>query len=127
MWSAIQEERVKLFELGDVVTWPVLLVDATAETGWPAHVGVETTVTVECSEPVSWAATASGLRVRTRLSGSAGASVPMRAALTVAAFLTRSYGLSYVTGTVRRIELASSPIPGRATRPSRSRLMSPGR
>ena len=111
MWSAIQEERVRLFELGDVVTWPVQLVDAGSDDGWPEHIGVETTVIVESTGRGRWAATESGLRVRTQLSGPAAAGVATRAALTVVAFPMSAWGLSYVTGTVRRIELASVASP----------------
>ncbi len=42
----MQGDDLKLFELGEVVTWPVGLVDAEAEGGWPKGGRVETTVTL---------------------------------------------------------------------------------
>jgi hypothetical protein len=109
--SVVQEDHVRLFEVGDVVTWPVMLVDAAADRGWPARVGVETTVTVtvDGSGRRKWARTASGLSVRTQLPGSMGASFSARAAL--ASEIQTSALMSFVTGTVRKIELASVPAP----------------
>jgi hypothetical protein len=111
VWSVVQEDHVQLFELGDVVTWPVMLVDAAAEVGWPPHIGVETpvTVTADSNGRRRWATTASGLSVCTQLPESVGASLSVRAALSVPIQTTAL--LSFVTGTVRKIEMASVPSP----------------
>jgi hypothetical protein len=121
LWSAVQQDHVRLFELGDVLTLPVELVDAAAEVGWPAHVGVETavTVTADANGQGRWVTTPAGLSVRTQLSVPVGSSFPVRAGLTVD-FQTTAL-ISFVTGTVRRIEMASvpSPKPGDPAEPVR--------
>jgi hypothetical protein len=113
LWSVVQQDDVRLFELGNFVTLPVMLVDAAAEAGWPPHIGVETTATVtnDGSRRRRWATTASGLSVCTQLPGSVGARFTVRAALTVP-IQTSALG-SFVTGTVRRIEMASVSSPER--------------
>lgn len=109
--SGVQGDHVRLFELGDVVTLPVMLVDAAAEVGWLADVGVETAVTVSAdgSGRRRWATTPAGLSVRAQLSPAGGTSIPIRAGLTVE-FQTSAL-MSFVTGTVRRIEMASVASP----------------
>ena len=67
------------------------------------------TLTVDESGRRVWASTASGLQVRTQLPGPLGTSFPARAALTVP--VQTSALMSFVTGTVRRIEMASVPSP----------------
>jgi hypothetical protein len=109
LWSAVQGDHVRLFELGDVVTLPIELVDAAAEPGWPAEVGIEMAVTVTVEETGRWATTPAGMSVRTRLAGPVGAAVPVRAGLEVE--LETSAMASFVTGTVRRIEMASISAP----------------
>lgn len=110
LWSVVQEDHVRLFELGDVVTLPVQLVDAAAEVGWPPQIGVPTTVTLTAGgNGHPWAQTASGVSVRTQLPGPVGASFPVRAGLGVHIHTTAL--LSFVTGTVRRIEMASVASP----------------
>jgi hypothetical protein len=50
--SVVQEDSVRLFELDDVVTLPVVLVDVEKAGGWPEHLGVQTSVTV--NEQAGW-------------------------------------------------------------------------
>jgi hypothetical protein len=47
IWSAMQEDAPMLFEVGDVVTWPVRLEDAGAPgSGGPTGVAVKTMVSL---------------------------------------------------------------------------------
>jgi hypothetical protein len=110
--------------LGDVLTLPVELIDTAEVVGWPPQVGVQTTVTVSADRDgasswttTPWATTATGLSVRTRLERPLGSSFAARAALNVPIETTAL--LSFVTGTVRRIELASvfSRAPGEPATP----------
>lgn len=112
LWFSVQGDVVRLFELGDVLTLPVELIDTAEVAGWPPGIGVQTTVTIGADRDESsswpstlWATTATGLSVRTRLRKPVGSSFSARAALNVPIETTAL--LSFVTGTVRRIEMAS--------------------
>jgi hypothetical protein len=105
--SVVQQDSVRLFELDDVVTLPVVLVDVDQAQGWPAHLGVRTSVTL--SEQDRWVTTADGLSCQTDLTGPIEESLTIRAALDVPVMTIGPF--SFVTGTVRRIELASVAWP----------------
>ncbi len=109
LWSVVQEDSVRVFERGDVVTLPVELVDAAAEPGWPGHLGVSTTVRLTTDDRGRRWANAPDLSALTRLTGPTGPDLPIRAALAVKIQTTSL--MSFVTGTVRRIEMASVPAP----------------
>jgi hypothetical protein len=103
---------VRLFEMGDVLTLPVELIDTAEVVGWPPQIGVQTTVTMRADRDgasswtgTPWATTSTGLSVRTRLKRPVGSRFSARAALNVPIETTAL--MSFVTGTVRRIEMAS--------------------
>jgi hypothetical protein len=103
----VQEDSVRLFELDDVVTLPVNLVDVDTVEHWPEHLGVQTSVTF--SEVDGWVTASDGLSCRSNLTGPTGESLAVRAALEVPMMTVGPF--SFVTGTVRRIELASLAWP----------------
>lgn len=104
--NVMQEDALMLFELRDVVTWSVLLVDVDAEHGWPADVGVRTTVTFgETGRTGGRWASCPDVTVCTELEGEVGTRRSVRAGL-VMDTLNPPWS-TYVTGTVRRIELVS--------------------
>ena len=96
-----------LSELDDVVTLPVTLIDVAKAQGWPAHLGVQTSITL--SKGDRWVTTADGVSCQTNLTGPIGKSIAIRAALDVPMMTVGPF--SFVTGTVRRIELASVAWP----------------
>jgi hypothetical protein len=105
--SVVQEDSVRLFELDDVVTLPVMLVDVDQARGWPADLGVRTSVTPSAQN--GWVTTADGLSCHPDLTGAIDGSLTIRAALEVPMMTMGPF--SFVTGTVRRIELASVAWP----------------
>jgi hypothetical protein len=105
--SVVQEDSVRLFELDDVVTLPAVLVDVDQARGWPADLGVRTSVTPSAQD--RWVTTADGLSCHTDLTGPIDDSLVIRAALEVPMMTIGPF--SFVTGTVRRIELASVAWP----------------
>jgi hypothetical protein len=128
LWFAVQGDTVRLFELGDVLTVPAELIDTADVIGWPPQIGVQTTITISADRDgasawtsTPWASTATGLSVRTRLKRPIGSRFSARAALNVPIQTTSL--MSYVTGTVRRIEMASvvpPPAPGDPAEPGAS-------
>jgi hypothetical protein len=105
--SVVQEDSFRLFELDDVVTLPVVLVDVAKARGWPAHLGVQTTVTP--SKQDGWVTTADGLSCHAELPEPMEQGVAIRFGLDVPMMIIGPF--SFVTGTVRRIELASVAWP----------------
>jgi hypothetical protein len=105
--SVVQEDSVRLFELDDVVTLPVVLVDVAKARGWPAHLGVQTSVTPAKQD--GWVTTADGLCCQADRTARIEQGVAIRAGLDVPMMIIGPF--SFVTGTVRRIELASVAWP----------------
>jgi hypothetical protein len=108
LWAAMQEDAPMLFEVGDVVTWPVGLIDAGArDSGWPTGVPVRTMVALQPGPNPKrgrWAVTPA-------FSAYWRGEEPVGSEFEIGAGLLADFfhpPISYITGAVRRIEIASS-------------------
>jgi hypothetical protein len=109
--SEMQQDTPMLFELGDIVTWPVCIADISGpDSGWPQDVAVETALTLQAGpypHPRGRLAVTAEFSVAWRGSEPVGSTRHIAAGL-VADFFNPPF-LTNLTGSVRRIEITSSP------------------
>jgi hypothetical protein len=107
LWRAMHEDMGRLFAIGAVVSWDVLLVDGRAE-GWPDDVLVDTQVAIE---PRPTFARHGSLGRTPQLSACWSGDEPVGSELRIRAGLRADLFnppfLSTVTGVVRRIQIVT--------------------
>ncbi len=109
--DVMQEDSPRLFEIGDIVTWPVRLIDTSMPgSGWPENVPVQTAVSLRAGPYPGGRgrlALTPEFSVCWRGDEPIGSEFQIEAGL-IADFFNPPF-TTYVTGTVRRIAITSSP------------------
>jgi hypothetical protein len=107
--DVMQQDTPMLFELGDIVSWPVCLIDAGApRSGWPDDASVSTVVSLQAGPYPS-----RRLAVTPEFAVSWSGEEPLGSQLRIAAALEADFFnppfRTYLTGVVCQIAIASSP------------------
>jgi hypothetical protein len=115
----MQQDTPMLFELGDIVTWPVCIADISApDSGWPQDVAVETALTLQAGP---YPHPRGRLALTPEFSVAWSGSEPVGSTLRIAAGLVADFFnppfTTNLTGSVRRIEITSSPYEWREQGP----------